>query len=143
MGTLQDGKKNNIDSRVVEIQLREEAFYIKKGAGGVKWDAKASKGKSNDCLEPEGRNVSGGCLENCCWQDWWLGLTPELIRSCVGLPAHDTFVLCRNKHKREGGWLVGVCFCVCSAMREREREREHSHPTWGATKLCCTLLINM
>jgi len=41
MGTLQDGQRNHMESRVVEIQLRERAFYIKKGAGGVKWDAKA------------------------------------------------------------------------------------------------------
>ena len=58
MGTLQDGNKNNIDSRVVEVHLREGAFYIKKGTGGVKWDAK-TKGspqitwsqKDAKCLE--------------------------------------------------------------------------------------------
>ena len=40
--TLQDGERNNIHSRVVEVQLRERAFYIKKGARGVKWNAKTS-----------------------------------------------------------------------------------------------------
>ena len=82
------------------------------------------KGKSNDCLEPEGRNVSGGCLEACCFQDWWLGLTPELVRPCMGLLAHDKLVLCGNKHKRGASGRVFLCLFCNERERERERERE-------------------